>query len=178
MAGQQDGSRARSGRKRRSSKGGPLFVLEQWVEVRVVDAQTETRLFPSNGMLAHEISKLSSEPDVVYRRFHFPDGVPAEYLWTCPDDAAQQARGGCGIQRMTYASWLTVAKKESHNEGGHLGPVGTGNLPRPKERGGCPCPVCVTNQTLIDGSQKDSEPEITLAIPEPGSACRPKPRAR
>ena len=88
---------------------------------------------------------------MVYRRFHFPDGVPREYAWTnrhdptrcdttqaghwCPLCSVQE-RGGAGLQRMTFDTWKEVIEQEAQTPGQHAGPTGTGNLPRPKERNG------------------------------------------
>lgn len=33
---------------------------------------------------------------------------------------------------------------------GHVGPTGVGNLPRPKERGGCDCEVCARNREVLE----------------------------
>lgn len=148
-----------------------ISTLEQWIEVRIVDGKTVTTLYPPNKQLVKDGKKIWPPPDVVYRRFHFPDGVPAEYYWTSPDDAERHQMGGCGIQRMSTGTWLEVIRREAHNRAGHLGPTGVGNLPRPKERGGCECLVCTLNQDLIESP--DEEPtEDDPDIPEPGSACR------
>jgi hypothetical protein len=97
------------------------------------------------------LEKGEAEPQMVYRRMNFPDGVPAEYGWTnlhrkeqCETTQAGgwcarcqvDERGGCGIQRMTYETWLEVIEREKENPGQHAGPTGVGNLPTPKERGG------------------------------------------
>ena len=37
---------------------------------------------------------------------------------------------------MTYQTWREVIEREENAPGGHAGPTGVGNLPRPKERGG------------------------------------------
>ena len=126
-----------------------IYTLEQWVEVRIRDGQTVTRLHPSNEQLIEDGKKMWPPPDLVYRRFHFPDGIPPEYRWTAPqDDTARLETGGAGIQRMTPDTWLEVIEREKLREDGHLGPTGIGNLPRPKERGGCDCPVCSRNRPV------------------------------
>jgi hypothetical protein len=134
----------------------PVFrVLEQWLEVTVTDGVTRTEYVPSNDELIREnqaaVDKGDAVPRMVYRRMNFPDGVPAEYAWTnlhenetCELAQAGEwcalcqvrERGGHGIQRMTYETWLRVIEREKESPGGHAGPTGVGNLPRPKERGG------------------------------------------
>ena len=133
----------------------PVFtVLEQWVEVHVTDGVTTTEYVPSNAELlkqGEESAVSGNVPQMVYRRLNFPDGVPPEYAWTnlhepdkCEETQAGrwcalcsvQERGGCGTQRMTYETWKEVIEREAAEPGGHAGPTGYGNLPRPKERGG------------------------------------------
>ena len=150
-AGKGEGTRAQQlfqGQKS-SKKMRNIPILDQWVEVRVADGQTKTTLYPSNEQLIEEGKAMDAPPELVYRRMHFPDGVPAEYHWAVSDERARQY-GGCGIQRMTVDTWLTVIEKEKTRGDGHVGPTGVGNLPRPKERGGCECPVCVRAQERLD----------------------------
>jgi len=82
---------------------------------------------------------------------YFPDGIPPEYTWTNVHDVetceltqagkwcepcARYLNGGAGIQRMTFDTWQQVIAREALVPGRHAGPTGTGNLPRPAERGG------------------------------------------
>jgi hypothetical protein len=139
--------------KRKTKKA--FGVAEQWLEIRVTDGITTTEFVPSNEELLQQIAKKidqgEEEPKMVYRRMNFPDGVPPEYAWTNLHDikaceltaagkwcegCARFLHGGCGIQRMTYATWQDVIELEAARDGGHAGPTGVGNLPRPKERGG------------------------------------------
>jgi hypothetical protein len=90
-------------------------------------------------------------PELVYRRLNFVHGVPPAYDWTGADPEVR-VRGGCGIQRMDVNTWLNVIEREQASGTGHIGPCG-GNLPRPKERGGCDCPVCTQNQSLLDRAE-------------------------
>jgi hypothetical protein len=127
-------------RKRVKSQraGRAVVTVEQWVEVMVEDGRTVTRLFPSNAELKNECEERAAE--LVYRRLHFAGMVPPEYYWTTAD-AEIRERGGCGIQRMTVATWLRTVAEEAADGSGHVGrcyePV-----PRPRERGGCECEVC------------------------------------
>jgi hypothetical protein len=164
------GKQAQSGTTGNASEKPPIFsgqlfqgqtaakkkkkvrVLEQWVEVRIENGKTVTRLYPSNKFLMERGQAMWPPPDLVYRRFNFPDGVPEEYWWVglTPERAKL---GGMGVQRMTPETWADVTKREGPEvprEGyqssvvpGHLRPTGVGNLPRPEERGGCECAVCV-----------------------------------
>ena len=90
-------------------------------------------------------------PELVYRRFNFVNGIPEEYHWAA-DDPQKRQYGGAGIQRMTVDTWLETIEHEKNRADGHLGPTpkGIGNLPRPKERGGCDCEVCTKNQAILD----------------------------
>ena len=128
-----------------------LAVAEQWIEIRITNGLTTTEYYPPNEELIEELEDNEIEPEMVYRRLNFPDGVPPEYQWAnlhrpntceaalkgewCPRCAIQE-RGGCGIQRMTYQTWLQVIEREKNHPGRHAGPTGVGNLPQPKERGG------------------------------------------
>jgi hypothetical protein len=136
-------------------KKEPFGVVEQWLEVTVTEGVTRTEYFPPNTELLDEIRKArekgEAEPQMVYRRMNFPDGVPPEYGWAnlhrqeqCEQTQAGawcarcqvEERGGCGIQRMSYETWLEVIERETDTPGQHAGPTGVGNLPTPKERGG------------------------------------------
>lgn len=120
--------------------GRKIVTLEQWVEVRVRNGKTVTRLYPSNDVLRERAEKMDPPPDMVYRRLDFADGVPIEYYWTT-DDAARRRNGGHGIQRMSVKTWLETIAREERRDHGHVGPCAQ-PLPRPKSRGGCECEVC------------------------------------
>jgi hypothetical protein len=45
---------------------------------------------------------------------------------------------------------LEVIEREGGRGTGHVGPTGVGNLPRPKERGGCDCEVCARNREVLE----------------------------
>jgi hypothetical protein len=51
---------------------------------------------------------------------------------------------------MTVDTWLEVIEREAARGMGHVGPTGVGNLPRPKERGGCDCEVCTRNREVLE----------------------------
>ncbi len=121
-------------------------LLDQWVEIRVTDGKTTTELFPPNNALIKQGETMDPPPEMVYRRLHFPDGVPDEYAWTTKNETMRQY-GGMGIQRMTVDTWLEVIEREAKNKDGHIGRTGVGNLPRPKEHGECDCPVCSRHVT-------------------------------
>jgi len=128
-----------------------ISTLEQWVEVRIEDGQTVTRLYPSNEELIKRGQRMLPPPDLVYRRLHFPHGVPAEYAW-CANDHTTRERGGMGIQRMEVDTWLEVIEREKAAGTGHVGPTGVGNLPRPMARGGCDCETCAANRALMEAA--------------------------
>jgi hypothetical protein len=123
------------------------------VEVRIVDGKAVTTLYPSNEDLIKEGKKMMPPPTLIYRRLHFPDGVPDPYRWTTGEENWE--RGGCGIQRMTVDTWLQVTREEAASGTGHVLPVG--NLRRPKERGGCECEVCVGNAEILERIKGEAE---------------------
>jgi len=126
-----------------------IQVLEQWVEVEVENGVTKTTLLPSNEELIEVGKTMDPPPEYVYRRFHFLNGVPEEYGWA-GGTAEIRERGGAGVQRMLVDTWLDVIEREKERGDGHIGPCG-GNLPRPKERGGCDCEVCTKNAAILEG---------------------------
>jgi hypothetical protein len=130
-----------------------IEVLDQWVEVEIEAGKTVTTLFPSNEKLIELGKARLPPPELVYRRMNFRDGVPEEYYWTTKDEQTRKY-GGHGVQRMTTDTWLEVIEREKLRTDGHIGPTGVGNLPRPKERGGCDCPVCSTNREIMEQRAK------------------------
>lgn len=126
-----------------------IAVLDQWVEVEIENGKTVTTLFPSNEKLIQAGQAMLPPPELVYRRMNFRDGVPPEYHWTTSDEQTRE-RGGHGIQRMTTDTWLDVIDREKLRGDGHIGRTGVGNLPRPKERGGCDCAVCRKNREILE----------------------------
>jgi hypothetical protein len=131
-----------------------VAVLEQWAQVTVEDGKTTTKLFPSNEKLIEEGKTMEPPPELVYRRLEFVGGVPPEYHWSCQSRPERFERGGAGIQRMTTDTWLEVIEREAAAGTGHIGPTGVGNLPRPKERGGCDCEVCAHNREVLEGREE------------------------
>lgn len=91
-------------------------VVEQWVEVRRIENQVITEFYPPNEEFEQQIKAADPKPDLVYRRLFFPDGVPAAYQWTRPQNG-QATNGGLAIQRMTVETWLSLRDKE--RETGH-----------------------------------------------------------
>ncbi len=126
-----------------------IVTMEQWAEITVEDGKTVTQVIPSNAQLIEEGKAMLPPPDLVYRRMNFVDGIPPEYHWATQDEERRRL-GMCGLQRMTVDTWLDVIEREEAAGTGHLGPTGVGNLPRPKERGGCDCEVCTGNQAILD----------------------------
>ncbi len=119
-----------------------IVKLDQWVEIRIVDGKTVTTLYPPNEKLIRRGQQMLPPPEYVYRRMHFPDGVPEEYWWTCSREPDRRERGGMGTQRMTVETWLEVVEREKARGDGHIGPTGIGNLPRPAQHGECECGSC------------------------------------
>jgi hypothetical protein len=128
-----------------------IVRMEQWIEVRIRDGRTVTKLYPPNDELIKCGQRMLPPPEFVYRRINFPDGIPPEYNWAGPRNDIHRERGGCGIQRMTVDTWLNVIEREKLREDGHIGPTGVGNLPRPQEHGPCSCPVCTIEFSAFCG---------------------------
>lgn len=128
-----------------------VAVLDQWIEVEIQDGKTVTKLYPTNEGLIQEGQRMDPPPELVYRRLHFPNGIPEEYRWVT-SRSERFARGGMGTQRMTVDTWLDVIEREEAGGTGHVGPTGVGNLPRPQERGGCDCEVCARNRDMMEGA--------------------------
>ncbi len=137
-----------------AKKQRKIVTLEQWVEVSVEDGRTVTTLFPSNEQLIEEGKKMNPRPDLVYRRVEFIGSIPPEYRWTAHHPEQFEA-GGAGVQRMTVDTWLDVVEREKNSGSGHIGPTGVGNLPRPKERGGCECETCARNREILETRNSD-----------------------
>jgi hypothetical protein len=129
-----------------------LRILEQWVEIVIKNGNAVTTLYPPNDELREKGQAMDPPPDLVYRRLNFPRGVPKIYHWVVADPVARRY-GGTAIQRMTFDTWLRVSAREEHRSDGHIGKTGEGSLPRPEERGECPCPVCT-------GSTLSPDPEL------------------
>lgn len=134
-----------------------IVTLEQWVTVSVEDGQTVTHLYPSNERLIEHGKTLDPPPDLIYRRLEFLGPIPPEYAWTAAHPEEFE-HGGAGVQRMTPETWLSVIQREAAAGSGHIGPTGVGNLPRPKERGGCECPTCSHNRAILETRTPGSEP--------------------
>ncbi|HEY3935798.1 MAG TPA: hypothetical protein VGL97_00080 [Bryobacteraceae bacterium] len=132
----------------RKTKQRQIVTLEQWVEIGVSEGKTVTALYPSNAEMLEQLEEMDPAPELVYRRLNFREGVPAEYYWAT-SDAERRQWGGHGIQRMTVARWLATLAKEAANGDGHIGRCDE-PMPRPKERGGCDCPVCTASQARLD----------------------------
>jgi len=130
-----------------------IVTLEQWVEISIRDGKTETTLYPSNEVLLERKKKMDPPPNIVYRRLNFVDGVPPEYYWAT-DDPRRREFGGHGIQRMAVDTWLQTIAEESQRGTGNVRPC-SDLLPRPKERGGCNCPVCTFHQRRLDASGRN-----------------------
>jgi len=127
-----------------------VAILDQWIEVSIHEGNTVTKLYPSNAGLIKQGQAMDPPPDFVYRRLNFPHGIPPEYRWVAASHPERFARGGHGIQRMTVDTWLDLIEREEASGTGHVGPTGVGNLPRPKERGGCDCDICTYNREALE----------------------------
>ncbi len=126
-----------------------IAILDQWVEIEVSPGgrTVTTTCYPSNEILIANGQKMWPPPEMVYRRLFFPNGVPNEYAWTARHDFIREI-GGMGIQRMTVDTWLDLIEEEKKLGTGHLLPCG--NLPRPEERGGCECEMCLENRGVLE----------------------------
>ena len=87
------------------------MIVEQWIEVRNVDNQMVVDFYPTNDELAVRIEQKKVKPTLLYRRLHFPNGVPAYYQWVRPRKG-MAARGGMAMQRMTLETWEGLREVE------------------------------------------------------------------
>jgi hypothetical protein len=131
-------------------KLGKIAILDQWNEITIEDGKTVTRQYPSNELLIKRGQKMLPPPSYVYRRLYFVQEVPPEYYWST-DSPERRKNGGFSTQRMTIDTWLQCIDREALRGDGHIGVTGVGNMPRPKERGGCSCEVCTGNAKFFPG---------------------------
>jgi hypothetical protein len=148
--------------QRAKKKMKKLVTLEQWVEIEATpEGGAVTTLYPSNAELIQNGQKLWPPPTLVVRRLNFVGAIPREYEWALESYAgdAEKLRtyGGCGLQRIEVDAWLKHIETEEAAGTGHLLP--TENVPRPQERGGCECPVCMGNEGILDDEEEDGEEE-------------------
>ncbi len=143
------GKAAKSAARVETKKPKKITILDQWVHIWVEDGETISEKYPSNEELRREGERMDPPPSLVYRRLDFANGIPDEYQWVTRDPYQRQY-GGCGIQRLSVERWLEVIQQEDKMAGEHVGPTGEGNRPRPKERGGCECPVCTINAAKFE----------------------------
>ncbi|MBV9778509.1 MAG: hypothetical protein JOY62_00925 [Acidobacteriaceae bacterium] len=93
-------------------------------------------------------------PELVRRRFYFPDGIPDEYSW-CLDPTVdiehQRTTRRQGRQRMTIETWLAAIQREEAAATGHLSDTGP-DLPPPNQMSQTPCwcLVCQRNYNIRD----------------------------
>jgi hypothetical protein len=125
-----------------------IIRLEQWVEIEICDGQTVTTLYPPNEVLRKEALEMDPPAEFVYRRLNFPHGVPFEYGWAT-DDPLRCARGGHGVQRMTFQTWQEMIERERLSGSEHLSACHA-QLPRPEEHGPCDCPTCLACAERIE----------------------------
>ncbi|HEX3681052.1 MAG TPA: hypothetical protein VHU83_00825 [Bryobacteraceae bacterium] len=141
--------------QKHAKKQRKIPVLEQWVQVTVEDGQTVTRFFPPNEELIEQGQTMDPPPELVYRRLEFIGGIPPEYHWSSSSHPERFQTGGAGLQRMTVDTWLEVIEREKASGAGHIGSTGIGNLPRPKERGGCACEICTHNREILESRREE-----------------------
>jgi hypothetical protein len=77
--------------------------------------------------------------NIVYRRFHWVNGVPPEY-YHVTSDPVRRRNGGASIERMTPETWHRTTQEEEKDPNRHCLPVPF--LARPADRGICHCNVC------------------------------------
>jgi hypothetical protein len=126
-------------------KPKPIHVLDQWVDVVMEDGRAVTTLEPSNEQLMEDRGTMEPVPEQVCRRFHFRDGIPDEYAWSCETEE-QRIRTKSGMQQMSLETWLAAIAREEAAGTGHLSDTGD-DLPDP-QRLGCWCVVCARNTEI------------------------------
>jgi hypothetical protein len=147
-------AQAAFGGQNSKKKQKKITTLEQWVEIEVSPSgETTTTRYPSDKELLERKQKMSTTPDLVYRRLYFMNGVPPEYYWTTSDEKIRES-GGMGIQRLRPDDWLKVMEEEKALGTGHLLP--SFSMPRPEERGGCDCEVCTRNRKILEEEAREA----------------------
>ncbi len=111
-----------------------LNILEQSVEITIQDGLAVTALTPSNQQLLERAETMNPPPQFVYRRLHFPHGIPDEYDWTTADLFFRDSPASA-TQRLPLDTWLDLLETEAQRPGNHLSPA-------PAECLDSGCPAC------------------------------------
>jgi hypothetical protein len=115
-------------------------IHEQWIEVLRKDGQTVTTFYPPNRELERLRLEMDPPPTLIYRRFNFVHGVPAEYMWSKPDEQTE-INGGLFLQRIRVEDWPELMASERQQTGTHARGA-PNHQPRPAAFGPCPCARC------------------------------------
>jgi hypothetical protein len=113
---------------------------EQWIEIKQVEGKTVVLRYPPNEEFEKLRSEMDPQPDLIYRRFNFVNGVPREFLWTGVPPQFQ-LYGGLFLQRITLDEWPVLLEKE-RNSGTDLVIPAVNPQGRPEALGPCPCEWC------------------------------------
>ncbi len=117
---------------------------DQWIEIETVDGKTVVKYYPPNEQFEKERLDLDPPAQLIYRRIHFVNGVPAEYLWTDPPEQIRN-HGGLILHRLTPDLWATVLSRErNQNHTQVLAP--DYYIKRPEAFGPCPCDRCTAER--------------------------------
>lgn len=117
---------------------------EQWIEVTRKDGQTITTLYPPNAEFERLRLEMDPPAELIYRRYNFVHGVPAEYLWTNPSLNARM-HGGAYLQRMKVEDWTSLLDLELR-EGNTIARPCNNAQRRPAAYGPCPCRRCTAER--------------------------------
>jgi len=137
--------------RKKKPKAKKPVTHEQWIDIRCVDGKLVCNFFPPNKEFELERQDMDPQPDLIYRRLNFINGVPQEFNWTHPTDSVR-LYGGHFLQRMKIKSWLKVMAAERF-EGRNIPICCDDPQPRPEAYGPCPCERCTNERD--DMRQRD-----------------------
>jgi hypothetical protein len=139
---------------------GAIHVLDQWVDVEIENGRTVTKLEPATEQLFEDRQMMQPPPEQVRRRFDFRQGIPEEYGWALKSEE-QRVRRSWGVQQIRIETWLKAVEREKAAGTGHLSDTGE-DLPDPKRRSWCWCPVCERNSEIRHRRRQELEAEGVL----------------
>lgn len=86
-------------------------TVDQWVQVRVEEGKTVSKVTPSNERVAQEAREMIPPAEDVVRRYLFRGRVPEAYYWTTEEEQIR-AHGGAVVFRMSLEEWRGLVERE------------------------------------------------------------------
>jgi hypothetical protein len=105
---------------RAACNGFDCPTLVQNITVRVTRDGTLTDMRPSNDTMLRQLDRQSPfPPEDVYRKFVFPQGMPAEYYSFTDREDYRQEKGHIIEQSFSPGDWREIARREEELGTGH-----------------------------------------------------------